>query len=278
MSTGSTNGNIAHVNNIDLYYQTVGKGRPILLMHGGLGLDHTYLRPWFDVLSQTGQVIYYDHRGNGRSQAITAPDEIDFDVLVSDAAALVEALGHDRIVLIGHSYGGFIAQAFAAAHPDMLSGLVLLSTVPTMDYQPTVSGTGEQMAAFGKLFSQPMSSDAEFRETWRQVVQMYFRDYDTETGDDLDARTRYSHMAWNAAVSMLSDFNMLEALPQIEVPTLVISGRHDPITPAGPGGERIAKLMPNATAITCESSAHYPFIEEETDVMSDIAAWIGKLA
>ena len=273
---GPVRADTARVNGADLYYETIGEGRPILLMHGGLGLDHAYLRPFFDRLSQAGQVIYYDHRGNGRSQAIEAPDEIDFDVLVADAAALVEFLGHDRVVLIGHSYGGFIAQAFAAAHPEMLSGLVLMNTAPVLDFEPRVSGTDEQMAAFAKLFSGPMTDDGEFRETWGQVVQMYFHDYDPVTGDDLDARTRYSHMAWNAAGPMLADFSMLDALPGIDVATLVICGAHDLILPPGPGGERMADLMPNATAITYENSAHFPFIEEESAVMSDIARWNGE--
>jgi len=166
---------------------------------------------------------------------------------------------------------------FASAHPEKLSALVLMNTLPAFDHPPQVSGTEEQMAAFGKMFSQPMTSDQEFRDVWTQVVQMYFRDYDPETGDDIDARTNYSHMAWNAAGPMLSDFNTLETLPMIDVPTLVISGAHDPITPVEHGGDRISSLIPDATGITYEASGHFPFIEQESTVLSDLTDWISGL-
>jgi len=264
-------------NGVELNLVTVGDGRPIMFMHGGLGLDHNYLRPPFDALSKVGQVIYYDHRGNGRSTAVAAPDQLDFGTLVSDAVALIEALGHERVILIGHSFGGFVAQEFAVKHPEGLSGLVLMNTVPAFDYQPTVSGTERQMAAFGKMFSQPMTSDREFRDVWSLVVQMYFREYDSEKGRDLDARTHYSHIAWNACGPMLAGFNTLDALPKIDVPTLVISGRHDPITPIEPGGDRISGLIPGATGIVYENSGHFPFMEEESAVLADLSEWISRL-
>lgn len=56
-----------HLNGTDLFYLSVGQGTPCLVMHGGLGLDHTYLHPWLDPLGDIFQLIYYDHRGNGRS-------------------------------------------------------------------------------------------------------------------------------------------------------------------------------------------------------------------
>lgn len=58
---------IAKINGADLFYLTRGEGLPCLVMHGGLGLDHTYLHPWLDPLGDTLQLVYYDHRGNGRS-------------------------------------------------------------------------------------------------------------------------------------------------------------------------------------------------------------------
>ena len=77
---------------------------------------------------------------------------------------------------------------------------------------------------------------------------------------------------------MLADFNMLKILPEVMVPTLVVSGKHDPITPPEPGGERIASLIPAATGIVYESSAHFPFIEQEEEVLADISDWIASLS
>ncbi len=246
------------------------------MMHGGLGLSHDYLRPYFDQLGDTHTVVYYDHFGNGRSARPDDYAEMTFERLISDAAALMEQLGHKTFSLVGHSYGGFIGQAFAAQHADKLDKLVLIDTAPALDYSPTVTGSDEQMAAFGKLFSQPMADDADWQATWNPVAKMYFHQWDEETGADLDTRTVYEHRAWNAAGPLLGNFNMLEKLASIEMPTLVVAGRHDGITPPGPGAERIASLMPNATLLVFEDSGHYPFIEEQKAFFSALSEWMAK--
>ena len=154
--------------------------------------------------------------------------------------------------------------------------LVLVDTVPAFDYHPTVSGSDQQMAAFGKLFSQPMADDADWRATWNPVVQMYFHQWDETVGADLDARTVYEHRAWNAAGGLLGTFNTLDKLPEIATPALVIAGRHDGITPPGPGAERIAERMPNAKLVVFEDSGHYPFIEEERLFFETLTEWLNR--
>ena len=184
------------------------------------------------------------------------------------------ALGHDVFTLIGHSYGGFIAQHFAANYPDRLSGLVLVATVPAFDYQPTLSGSDAQMQSFGKLFSEPMADDDDWKATWNTVVEMYFHKWDAKTGADLDARTHYDHRAWNASGGLLGSFNVLADLPNITTRALVIAGRHDGITPPEPGAERIASLLPNAELRVFEASGHYPFIEEEDAFFNALGSWL----
>jgi proline iminopeptidase len=277
MACSSTiNAENATVNGADLYYETTGSGPAVLMMHGGLGLSHDYLRPYFDQLGETHTVIYYDHFGNGKSARPDDYAEMTFDRLISDATTLMDQLGHQTFSLIGHSYGGFIGQEFAARHADRLDKLVLIDTAPALDYPPTVTGSDEQMAAFGKLFSQPMADNADWQATWNPVVQMYFHQWDDKTGADLDARTVYEYQAWNAAGPLLGTFNTLEKLPAIETPTLVVAGRHDGITPTGPGAERIASLMPNATLMVFEDSGHYPFIEEEDAFFAALSEWLAK--
>ena len=262
------------VNGAEINVVSVGSGPPILLMHGGLGLSHDYMRPYFDKLSDKHTVIYYDHFGNGASAKPDDYAEMTFERLVSDPAELMTVLGHKKFTLAGHSYGGFIAQEFAAVHSDRLDKLVLIDTVPVFDYQPSVSGSEEQMAAFGKLFSEPMTDDADWQATWNLVIQMYFHSWDPKVGEALDSRTVYEHRAWNAAGALLGTFNTLEKLERIPVPSLVIAGRHDGITPPEPGAERIAKSLPNAELVIFENSGHYPFIEEETEFFDTLSKWL----
>ena len=276
LGAGGVSADMIEVNGADIYYESIGDGPAILMMHGGLGLSHDYLQPYFDILSQTHTVVYYDHFGNGRSAKPANYDEMNFDRLTSDAAELMSKLNHDTFTLVGHSYGGFIGQKFVEKYPDRLDGLVLISAVPAFDYQPAVSGTEEQMKAFGKIFSGPLNSNAEWQENWRKVMQMYFHNYDGNIGAALDTSTKYEYRAWNAAGPLLADFNMLEVLPKVTTPTLVMGGRYDPITPAEQGSERIAALIPNAELKIFENSAHYPFITEEKAFFETMQAWLKR--
>lgn len=265
------------INGSPLFTVTVGEGPPILLMHGGLGLSHDYLRPYFDALAKTNMLIYYDHFGNGRSGRPDDFSDLTFRRLVSDGIALMDHLKHDTFTLIGHSFGGFIAQQLAADSPERLKGLVLIDTVPAFDYAPTVKGPGDLMAAFGKLFSQPMADNADWQSTWGKVMQLYFRNYNAAIGSMLDRSTVYEYRAWNAGSDLLGGFNMLEALPALRIPALVMAGRDDGITPPGPGAERIAGLMPNATLELFENAGHYPFIEQQEAFFTTLKDWLNTI-
>ncbi len=268
---------IANINGADLFYTTIGQGVPVMVMHGGLGLDHTYLRPYFDALQDQAQVIYYDHLGNGRSERPADFADLTFERFVADAEALRLHLGLGRIILIGHSYGGFIAQEYAAAYPDNLLGLVLANTVPVFDYAPALAGTEQQMAALGEVFSRPMRDDEDFRTIWNLISQMYYKDYDPAIGAELDRNTRYSHAAWNAASGLLAGFDTTGKLASVTVPTLVIGGRHDGITPVEPGAERIDGLLPDSKIVVFENSGHFPFIEQQAMFFDTLGAWIAGI-
>lgn len=274
-AAGGVTADMIEVNGADIYYESIGDGPAILVMHGGLGLSHDYFQPYFDTLSKTHTVVYYDHFGNGRSAKPANYDEMNFDRLTSDAAVLMSKLNHETFTLVGHSYGGFIGQKFVEKYPDRLDGLILISTVPAFDYQPTVSGTDEQMQAFGKIFSAPLTSNAEWQENWNKILQMYFYDYDEDIGAALDASTIYEYRAWNAANPLLAGFNMLGVLSKVSTPSLVLGGRYDPITPAEQS-ERIASLIPNADLKIFENSAHYPFITEEKEFFETLSAWLNR--
>ena len=276
MSFSSAAADTVEVNGANLFFESIGGGAPILIMHGGLGLSHDYLRPYFDQLSANNTVVYYDHFGNGRSDKPEDYAEMTFDRLTSDAAELMTALGHDTFTLIGHSYGGFIAQEFATKYGDRLDGLVLVDTVPAFDYQPTLRGPDENMAAFSKLFSQPMTDNVDWRATWNLVAAIYFHQWDPAIGADLDARTQYEYRAWNAAGPLLATFNTLQTLPNISVRALIMAGRHDGITPADVGAGRIAELLPNATLEIFENSGHFPYIEEEAEFYQTLTAWLAQ--
>lgn len=266
------------INETTLHVETNGSGPPLVLLHGGLGLDHTYFRPTFDQLADQATLIYYDHRGNGRSDRPADYEaEMTLEQLVADTVGLLDHFGHDQAVVLGHSYGGFLAQLLAASNPERLRGLVLCNTAPAFDYQPAPSGTDEQLAAFGSAFSGPLADDEAWRQLWSTIWPMYFRHWDAEEAARVDAGTHYVAEAWNAAAGLLATFNTLDQLPGIEVPTLVVSGRHDFITPPEPGGERMASLLPDAELELFEDSGHYPFMEQEAEFFDRLRRFLDRL-
>jgi proline iminopeptidase len=274
----------AQVNGTELYYHTHGQGRPMLLMHGGLGLDHTAMPPTFDALGDEYTLIYYDHRGNGRSARPASFDGITHDTWADDADALRAQLGYDRIIVFGHSYGGFLAQEYALRYGDHLAGLILCCTAPAIDYMDVVQanalarGTPAQLAALTVAFSRPLADETEWRATWRTLMPLYFKHYDPQVGAAMDAATIYSAAAWNHVnANCLPVFNTLARLGEIDVPTLVISGAVDWITPPAQGGERLRAGIPNAELVVFEESGHWPFLEESERFQQVVRDWVSRL-
>lgn len=274
----------AQVNNAKLYFQVRGQGIPMLMMHGGPGLDHTYFLPWFDALCEQLEIIYYDHRCNGRSERPQSMAEISHDTWIADADALRAQLGHDRIILFGHSYGGALALEYALKYGDHLAGLVLCCTAPVFDYMDVIlgnaqaRGTAEQLKAIEAVLNGTIQEDAEWRKMWMTYLPLYFKEYDPTVGTAMDGRTFYSAAAQNHAnAHCLPLFNTLDQLCKIETPTLVISGREDWITPPAQAGDRIHAGLPNSESVVFEESGHFPFIEETGPFMQRISDWVAGL-
>ncbi|MEO8954248.1 MAG: alpha/beta fold hydrolase [Ktedonobacteraceae bacterium] len=274
----------AHINNHEVFYTTQGHGRPMLLMHGGSGLDHTYFRPWLDTLSEQVQLIYYDQFGQGRSTRPENFDDISMETWIDEADALRAALGHDKMILLGHSYGGFIAQEYALRYGEHLDGLILCDTAPVIDYFDVVMananarGTSEQVAALVAGLSAPVADDASWRKLWVTILPLYFNTLDPKVAAALDEATVYSAGAYNQGMGkLLPTFNVLARLGEITVPTLVMVGKDDWITPPAQAAERLHAGLPNSQLVRFEDSGHFPFIEENEKFVATVRDWISKL-
>ncbi|MFL5704684.1 MAG: alpha/beta fold hydrolase [Ktedonobacteraceae bacterium] len=274
----------AHINNHEVFYTSNGHGRPMFLMHGGSGLDHTYFRPWLDTLSDQVQLIYYDQLGQGRSTRPQSYEDITMATWADEADALRAQLGHDRIILFGHSYGGFIAQEYALRHGEHLDGLILCNTAPALDYPDVIManaqtrGTPEQVQAFVAGISAPVADDASWRQLWVTILPLYFNRYDPKVAAALDEATQYSAGAFNQGMGkILPTFNTISRLSEITVPTLIIAGRHDWITPPAQGAERLHAGLPHSQLAIFEDSGHFPFIEEHDKFVTTVRDWINGL-
>lgn len=114
------------IRDVRLFVEVVGRGYPLVLMHGGPGGDHWTMLP-FRQLADRFTVVFYDHRCNGRS--VGAPvTSMTWENLTADADALRQKLGFEKWAVLGHSFGGKVALEYALRYPERLSHLILLDT------------------------------------------------------------------------------------------------------------------------------------------------------
>src|SRR5580700_6118710 len=111
-----------------IYYTSFGQGAPLLIAHGGPGASHDYFLPYLLPLARHNRLIFIDERGSGRSQTLEDASGYTVENMVEDVEAVRQALGLGRISLLGHSYGGVLAQAYALKYQKNLSRLILAST------------------------------------------------------------------------------------------------------------------------------------------------------
>jgi len=274
----------AQVHGTTLFYDSVGSGRPLLVMHGGLGWDHTYLRPWLDVLAGQVEVIYYDHRGNGRSAAGRDWEAIDHATWVEDADTLQTALGHGRFILFGHSYGGFLALEYTLRYPDRLDGLILCGTAPAFAHSDVAianaqaRGTPEITQTFLNLFSSPVEQDSTFRSGVRTILPIYFHEPDEASISRAFDDVVFNAQAFNrASFHCLQHFDVRDRLAEIDVPTLVLGGHHDWMMPPSHSVEVLHTALPHAEMNIFERSGHFPFIEERALFAEVVTEWLQRL-
>jgi proline iminopeptidase len=234
------------------------------LVHGGPGADHTGFKPTFGTLSDRLQLVYFDHRGQGRS-ARGPRSSYTLDNNVADMEGLRTYLGLDQIVVIGGSYGGMVAQAYASRYPDRVSQLILMVTVSHGGFLPQARrnladrGNAEQRAIAEYLWAGTFRDDAHLAEYFRLLAPLYsLRAAEAEAEADVvhSSRAILSVEPINEAFGgFLRTFDLRSELPQITAPTLVIAGREDWICPPE-FSEEIAGLIPQGSLCILEDSGH----------------------
>ncbi len=268
----------ASVNDTSLHYVTVGEGLPCLVMHGGLGFDHTYLHPSLDRLGDALQMVYYDHRGNGRSGR-PPKDTMTHAQFAADAEGLALHLGFDKVAVIGHSYGGFIALEFALRYPHRVSHLILLDTAPAMNYGEEImanavrKGATEEMLA---VLNEEWSSDDAMRQRFPLIWSLYFKNFDPAVANRLIENAILT-VAGGAREGEMASYNVTPRLGEIHTPTLILVGRDDFICPPSQA-HILHEGIPNSELVIFENSGHLPWVEEPDTFFDTVHDWFKRTA
>ncbi|ELS03238.1 putative hydrolase or acyltransferase of alpha/beta superfamily [Xenococcus sp. PCC 7305] len=259
---------------------TVMRERPVaFLVHGGPGVDHSSYKLGFSPLSREMQLVYFDHRGQGRS-ARGDKETYTLENNIEDMEALRQYLGLDKIVVIGTSYGGMVALSYAIRYPQRVSHLIVIATVADSRFIARAQallakqGTEAQKICAERLWSGKFANEAQLKEYFQVMGPMYSLTYDPQLSAESWDRTIYSIDAINMAFGgFLRNYNVLGQLPTITAPTLVIAGRHDWICPPE-FSEEIAAAIPNADLRIFENSGHLIRADEPEALVNEIAEFI----
>jgi proline iminopeptidase len=278
----------AVVNGQRIWYQATGEGEPIVLIPGGPGNSHLYFTPWFDELSKNYKVIYYDAFGRGKSSRAANKTEYSFQRDVDDLEGLRKALGIRKWIVLGHSYGGMVAQAYAIQHPSSVDGLILIDTF----YDAEMWQENDN------------NSNYEFRnqypEKWEELMKIREAGYLSSSKEHIDAYNipsgiLYYYNPENAAkmrsdsLSMNYDvyyqivgndgdfiiggdigrLDFRRDLSNLKMPVFIAAGRYDKISDPR-FAVKYKTYAPQAKFVMFEKSGHNPYLEEHEKFFEEL--------
>jgi proline iminopeptidase len=258
-----------------LHVEEVGEGPVALVLHGGLGVDHQMYRT-LDPFGARLRLVYLDHRANGRSTGEVST--VTMDRLAADAASVAASVSPDEpVIVIGHSYGGFIAQELMISHPECVRGVVLVATTPGQ------LGTGEEPAAdgpplpaeFADLLASMPETDGELASFMHRMAPAYLHRTPADVLHEAMAPTRFRVAAMARGFEVLADWSSVDRLAGVTLPVLLVVGRHDAFT-AWPQSERIAARLPDAELVLLEQSGHLPWLEEPDEFFPAVTDWLER--
>lgn len=273
-------------NGVLIYYKTVGSGHPLMILHGGPGASHEYFLPYLLPLARNHRLIFLDERGSGQSEKLEDPKGYTIDAMADDVEAVRKALGLGRVALLGHSYGGALAQAYALKYQANLDHLILCSTWHSTrqlntvfremmaKMTPELRGRIQRMEAAGlfgkgKVYEQERYTPEYMIAAWGEGYFPYLYQRRPDPNYDPIASGAMSwdlyREMWGSHGEFVIDGNLsaveyAERLPSIRVPTLITVGDHDECDPSL--SREMQSLMTGSKLVVFPRSGHMTFVDQ----------------
>ena len=269
------------IGDVSLFVDIIGRGYPLLLMHGGPSLDHWSLLPFRQCADQS-TVIFYDHRCNGRSTGAPV-SSMTWENLTADAEALREKLGFERWAVLGHSFGGHVALEYALRYPASLSHLVLLDTggearwarQNAADLLAKRGYSPKKVELIRRWFNGEFAPHEYVPMAMRILiagVYSYHPSLWLTAREEIQGgwHTKFRPQAFIfAGRHLLKGWAVMDRLGEITVPTLVMAGSDDFVFP--PECQReLAAGIPNARLQIIDRAGHSPHSEQTAEVMAAV--------
>ena len=271
-----------------VWYKVVGSGEsvPLLTLHGGPGGGHDYLEP-LNALASERPVVFFDQLGCGKSDT---PDDVSLwriDRFVDEVTAVRDALGLDRIHLLGHSWGGWLAIEYMLGAPSGVVSLTLASTsasIPQFVYEAgkLISKLPREMAeTMRRLEAEGDFENPEFEAGMMEFYKRHLCRLDPWPDplmrciENLDGNIVYETMNGPTeftVIGNMKDWNRIEKLSEIVAPTLITCGRYDELTPAC--SRTLRQGIMNSRMHVFERSAHMAHLEETESYLQILSEFL----
>lgn len=256
-------------------------GRPMVMVNGGPGFDHTYVlcSDAWDKLAEGRRVVIYDQRGNGRAGPLRKGESCTLADQIADLDALREQLHAPQLDLLGHSWGGYLVMAYAARHPEHVAHLMIVDSA-----SPKWSDTDfifkyvfpEAIERQGALdFNDGTGDSTAFRASLMEYLGMLM--LSQAKRDEFLSRASTYQLTRSVNETLdaeLSKLDMWPVLPSLHMPTLVATGRYD-INVAPSTAWKIHKAIPGSRWVVFERSGHLPYFEEPEKFVQVVNEFLG---
>ena len=253
-----------------LNVEEVGEGFPLIVLHGGPGMDHTMFRPFLDPLGEDFRVLYVDERGQGLSDRVD-PQTLSLEVFARDVDVVAEALALDHFALLGHSFGAIVAMNHATeirtAVAYVISGGADTSDALLADVEASLGAMGEAGKPIAATWEEEKTVETEeqLRELLRAQMPFHFHGevppgYGDETIGTPDVLRHFANVGYG-------DFDFPPKLADVHKPVLVIVGEQDRTTTPR-AARALHDGLPNSELVIIPEAGHMSFVEQQ-DVYLD---------
>lgn len=292
----NSDGKYFEVNGAKLWTVSFGEGEPLFFIAGGPGNNHYGLRR-FDSLSTTNKLVYYDAFGRGKSDTAKVVTEYSLERDIDDLEDLRKEMGFDKINILGHSYGGVVAQGYAIKYPENVSHLIIANSFHSyLMWQENCDNSNHEIKTnYPEIWEELMevrmqgfvSSDPVHYEIYDRVPYGFLYSYNPENfkpsgrkpyPNPLNRKLYYQLVGRDGDFLITSDigtFDYRKELKNLKMPILIYGGRYDRVA--------VPRMMvqfktycPQAEFVIFEESGHNPQVEEPTKLFALIREFLNK--
>lgn len=274
------------INGTNLFVKVIGKGEPVLVIHGGPGLNHTYFFPRLNAIAKKYQLIFYDQRASGQS-AVPNPDSVTLDFFIEDIEAIRKEFKITKLNLLAHSWGALPAVIYAMDYPDQVKKLVLVNPVPlSTEYNEELAMlqkkriTKQDSVDRSQILSSKSFKDGQ-AEAYQKLMLMSFRHsfYKSTNYTKLSLTMPSNYVAASRALFTglgkdLAQYNYYPKLERVTAPLLLIHGTSDVVSTAIQ--KRLTDAVPTAQLSLFKASGHFSFIDEPDRFRKEVLAFLAR--